>query len=71
MDNGNALKSIEHLKVAAGAGDQGAMDELMKAYKDKILSKEDLTQTLRTFQISSNEMKSMDRDKARAKREGR
>ena len=43
----------------------------MKAYKDKLLLKEDLAQTLRAFQISSNEMKSKDRDVARLIEEAR
>jgi len=37
----------------------------MGAYKQKLLPKEDLTITLRAFQVSSNEMKSKDRDDAR------
>ena len=60
--NENTHECIQHLLVAASAGYQPAMDALMVAYKDKLLSKEDLTQTLRTFQTSSNEMKSKDRD---------
>jgi len=63
--NGDIKTSIEHLKVAAGAGDKAAMDHLMIGYKAKILSKEDLTHTLRAYQASSNEMKSKDRDDAR------
>ena len=62
---GNNQLSIDHWKVAANAGDQVAMDNLMKAYKEKSISKEDLTKTLRAFQTSSNEMKSTDRDIAR------
>jgi len=58
--------SIEHLTVAASAGNKVSMDKLMKMYKKNALSKEDLTQTLRSFQTSSNEMKSKDRDDARA-----
>jgi len=56
----------KHLKVAACAGDQNSMDGLMKYYKDKSISKEELAQTLRAFQASSGEMKSKDRDDARA-----
>lgn len=64
-ENVNENKSIKHFKVAASAGDQVSMDNLMKLYKDKSLSKEELTQTLRAFQASTNEMKSKDRDEAR------
>jgi len=64
--NGNADGCVEHLKVAANAGHKVSMDYLMDNYKRKFVSKEDLTQTLRTYQASSNEMKSKDRDDARA-----
>ena len=62
----NIQKSINHYKVAASAGYKDAMDRLMRFYKDKVLSKEDLTQTLRAYQASINNMKSKDRDEARA-----
>ena len=62
---GNTSECVKHLKVLASAGDKESMDGLMEAYKDNELSKEDLTQTLRAFQASSNEMKSKDRDDAR------
>ena len=64
--NGDIQTSIEHLKVAASAGGQDAMNGLMKAYKEEALSKEDLSQTLRAFQASRDETKSKDRDEARA-----
>jgi len=38
----------------------------MDAYKEKLLSKEELTQTLRACQASQNEMNSKDRNDARA-----
>ena len=60
-------KSIKHRKVAASAGYQVSMDELMANYKDNLLSKEELTHTLRAFQTSNDLMKSKDRDDARAK----
>lgn len=69
--NGNMQKFIEHLKVAAKAGCQISMDGVMAAYRDKLLSKDELTQTLRAFQVSSNEMKSKDRENARLMEESR
>lgn len=60
------MQRVDHLKVVAKAGDQESMDNLMKAYKDNLLSKEELTQTLREFQISNDKMKSKDRDDVRA-----
>jgi len=52
----------DHLKVAASAGDKHSMDALMKLYKLNELSKEELTQTLRAFQTSTDAMKNKDRD---------
>ena len=53
---------IKHLKIVASAGHKRTLDILMKFYKDELLSKEELTQTLRAFQNSSIELKSKDRD---------
>ena len=57
---------IKHLELAANTGHQESMDAVMKLYRHNIVSKEYLTQVLRTFQASSNELKSKDRDDARA-----
>ena len=65
MNDNTMKKSIKHLKVAASAGDQESMDGLMQLYRKKELSKEELTQTLRAYQASINNMKSKDRDEAR------
>ena len=56
---------IRHYRVVANAGEQEAMDYLMKIYKHKLLTKDVMTQTLRAFQASNGEMKSKDRDDAR------
>ena len=61
----NIDESVRHCIVAASAGDKESMDDLMDAYKDELLSKQDLTQALRAFQTSSDEMNSDDRDIAR------
>ena len=62
--NGDIETSIRHIKVTASAGDQESMDKLMDAYKNKLLSKEELTQILRAHQTSSNELRTNDRDEA-------
>ena len=62
-ENDDFEKSINHLAVAASAGDKVSMDALMLGYKEaKLLSKEDLKQILRAFQTSNDTMKSDDRD---------
>jgi len=63
--SGNVAEVIKHSKVVASAGDKEAMDSLMSAYGYKLLSKEDLAQTLRAHQASNDLMKSKDRDHAR------
>ena len=65
-ENGDFQTSIKHMKVVASAGCQDSMNGLMLYYRANSLPKDDLTQILRAFQISSNEMKSKDRDDARA-----
>ena len=56
---------IKHLKVAACAGEKESMDRVTKAYRQKLISKEDLVQTLHAFQASNDQMNSKDRDVAR------
>ena len=68
-NKGDILESIQHLKITACAGDKHSMDYLMEVYKDNLLTKEELTRTLRLCQASNNAMKSNDRDDARAMRE--
>jgi len=63
--HGNNQKSVNHLKVAANAGDKDSMDDLMKAYKLKHLPKEVLNQVLRAFQEANDLTKNKDRDDAR------
>ena len=59
---------IKNLKVVASAGHQEAMDKITKAYRDELLSKEELSQTLCAFQASNDEIKSEERDFARRAR---
>ena len=65
MKSGNISESIEHRKVVASAGDKQEMDKLMTYYKDNAVSKDELTQTLRAFQISNDLMKSKEREYVR------
>ena len=69
--NGNTNGCVEHLKVAASAGHNSSMNYLMDTYKRKLVSKEDLAKTLRAYQASTDEMKSEDREDARAFGESR
>ena len=67
--NGDDNKGLQHSKVAASAGCNISMHTLMKFYKIKLVSKEELAQTLRAHQVSLNEMKSRERDDAHAFRQ--
>jgi len=64
-ENGDFQRSTKHMKVVASAGCKDSMNGLMVYYRANSLPKDDLTQILRAFQSSSNEMKSKDRDDAR------
>ena len=71
--NRNFHECIQHWKVAASAGLKEAMEALMVIYNNvndnsnsNLLSKEELTKTLRAHQASNDDMKSEDRDIARA-----
>ena len=55
--SGDIDMCINHLKVMASAGGQAAMALSMEFYKVKLMSKDDLTKTLRAHQTSLNEMK--------------
>lgn len=67
MRIGSIDEAIRHWRVAASAGYQHAMDELMHVYRETgLLSKEDLDQTLCAFQQSNDEMKSENREKFRS-----
>lgn len=54
--------AIKHWKVAASAGSQKSLDELMKVYREGGLEKEELSRILREFQVSNEAVKSKDRD---------
>lgn len=60
--NGQMDMAIKHWKVAACAGSQKSLDELMKIYREGGLEKEELSRVLREFQVSNDAVKSKDRD---------
>ena len=64
-ENGYIDESINHYRIAASAGHQASMDDLMILYKDELLSKDDLAQTLRAYQTSKDLMNSKDREDVR------
>ena len=61
---GRTEVAIKHWKLAASAGSQKSLDELMKKYREGLLKKDELTQVLRDFKTSSDSMKSHERDEA-------
>ena len=55
------MHCLKHWNVAANAGSWELLETLMKTFRDKQMTKEDLDQTLRAFQASTGEMVSKER----------
>ena len=59
-------RAAKHFIIAANLGDDDSMKALWGVYKDGDITKEDLDATLRTHHAAINEMKSPQRDAAKA-----
>ena len=62
VECGDIAKALRHWKLGATVGCQVSVNNLMKAFRDNMLEKDELTQLLRAFQSSVEERKSKDRD---------
>ena len=60
--SGNTETAVKHWRVAARAGCGYSMDNLMIAFRNNMLTKDELAQILRAFQSSRDALKSSDRD---------
>ena len=56
-------RAHKHWMIAARAGDDCSMKNLLKQLKKNMISKEEYLQTLRVWKDSSDTMKSEERDK--------
>ena len=63
---GNYHRACKHFILAARAGNKDSFDNVKQAFMKGIITKEEYANTLRAFQKIQEEMKSDDRDKARA-----
>ena len=61
---GSTFWFYRHLLVSARAGHEGSIAELKNGYKDGFISKEEYAESLRLYQMRSNEMKSKMREEA-------
>ena len=63
-EDGNDERAVKHMIIAATQGDNDAIKCLMEAYKDGLISKEDLAATLRAHQAAVDATKSPQREEA-------
>jgi TPR repeat protein len=64
--NGNTDRAVKHFIINASLGDKDSMKELWKHYSAGNITKEELEATLRTHQAAVDEMKSPEREAAKA-----
>ena len=64
MSNGDMNRAMKHHIIAAKSGLEKSLKMVGKGYKAGLVSKDEYTSTLRTYQVSVNEMKSVQRTKA-------
>ena len=63
-DNGNVERALRHWLIAARQGEDDSLKTLMKAFKEGLISKEDLAATLRAHKAAVDETKSAQREAA-------
>ena len=59
---GNIEQAIKHLKIAASAGEHGAMHHLITFFKKGVMNRESIDSTLTAYNNSCKEMRSEARD---------
>ena len=64
--DGNNHRAFKHFIISARAGDKMSLDNVKQGYTEGHITKEEYTNTLRSYQMSQDEMKSDARDKALA-----
>ncbi|KAL7553330.1 hypothetical protein ACHAWF_016609 [Thalassiosira exigua] len=62
LDAGNTCRAMKHLLIAASAGHDESLQDLMQGYKDGHVKKYDLEKALRAHQRATDDMKSDRRD---------
>eukprot|EP00956_Cyclotella_meneghiniana_P042775 scaffold249315_cov39-Cyclotella_meneghiniana.AAC.3 len=69
-ENGKNVRAMRHLMIAAKCGYHDSLEMVKSGFKDGIVTKEDLENTLRCYQATRDEMRSEERDRAKAGVEG-
>ena len=64
-NSGNHHRAFRHYIIAARAGDKDSLDMVKQGYMNGIVKKDEYAITLRAYQHIHNEMKSVERDRAR------
>ena len=62
-NDGNMDKAMKHYMIAAKSGINEALKEVREGYKNGHVTKDEYANTLRAYQASVNEMKSVERDR--------
>jgi hypothetical protein len=66
MSEGNINIGIKHFMISASSGYEKALEGVGKGYKAGFISKDQYASTLRAYQQTTNQMKSKEREEARA-----
>ena len=65
---GNHNRAMKHLIIASNAGDKDSLDAVKAGFMGGYVTKDEYANTMRSYQQQHDEMKSDERDKARAHR---
>eukprot|EP00956_Cyclotella_meneghiniana_P024509 scaffold49309_cov48-Cyclotella_meneghiniana.AAC.3 len=65
-ESGNDARAMRHFMIAAKSGHHGSLEMVKSGFKGGTVMKKDLETTLRSYQASLDEMRSEDRDRAKA-----
>eukprot|EP00956_Cyclotella_meneghiniana_P037357 scaffold137227_cov26-Cyclotella_meneghiniana.AAC.3 len=64
LEDGNYQRAMKHFMIAARCGWNKSLDNLMRCFRDGLVTKEDLEKTLQDYQASCDETRSEQRDRA-------
>jgi len=65
MSNGNINHAMKHFMIAAKSGEEKSLKKVGVGYKAGLITKDEYANTLRSYQVSVDEMKSKQREEAK------
>eukprot|EP00956_Cyclotella_meneghiniana_P007846 scaffold10456_cov45-Cyclotella_meneghiniana.AAC.5 len=68
LQNGNMRCAYKHFMISAKCGDNNSMDEVKKGFKAGVVTKQEFEETMRGHQAACDEIRSEQRDRAKAAR---